>query len=442
MKHRTTTVAVAGSIAFTVLVFGCGRGPTPKPADVVAAHRTSHGHAPLDLVNPLNGALFPQDIAAPKFRWKAGADRSDMWCVAVGDSGSIALSPALDTAEWTPSDDQWEAIKKASLDKSVTVAVIGISRYAPERILAAANITISTSGDDVGAPIFYREVNLPFKDAVKDPSKIRWRFGPVSSKKQPPIVLDHLPVCGNCHSFSADGSVLGMDVDYANDKGSYAIAPVSEKIVLDDKKIITWDDYKKEDKQPTFGLLSQVSPSGRYVVSTVKDRSVFVPRPDLSYSQLFFPVKGILVVYDRQTETFSSLPGADDPQYVQSNPAWSPDEKYIVFARSEAYELEGAGNRALLTEDECAEFLREGKTFLFDLYRVPFNDGKGGTPEPLTGASTNNMSNFFPKYSPDGKWIVFCKAKSFMLLQPDSELYIMPASGGEARRLACNNLGQ
>ena len=40
------------------------------------------------------------------------------------------------------------------------------------------------------------------------------------------------------------------------------------------------------------------------------------------------------------------------------------------------------------------------------------------------------MSNFFPKYSPDGKWIVFCKAKSYMLLQPDSELYIIPAEGG------------
>ena len=39
------------------------------------------------------------------------------------------------------------------------------------------------------------------------------------------------------------------------------------------------------------------------------------------------------------------------------------------------------------------------------------------------------MSNFFPKYSPDGKWIVFCKAKSYMLLQPDSELYIVPADG-------------
>jgi Flp pilus assembly protein TadD len=48
------------------------------------------------------------------------------------------------------------------------------------------------------------------------------------------------------------------------------------------------------------------------------------------------------------------------------------------------------------------------------------------------------MSNYFPKYSPDGKWIVFCKSKSYMLLQPDSELYIVPAAGGVARRLRHN----
>ena len=40
------------------------------------------------------------------------------------------------------------------------------------------------------------------------------------------------------------------------------------------------------------------------------------------------------------------------------------------------------------------------------------------------------MSNYFARYSPDGRWIVFCRAKSYMLLQRDSELYILPAEGG------------
>ncbi|HBA62006.1 MAG TPA: hypothetical protein DCZ92_14560, partial [Elusimicrobia bacterium] len=268
----------------------------------------------------------------------------------------------------------------------------------------------------------------------------RWRLGKVSDKGIPPVVLENLPVCGNCHSFSADGGVLGLDVDYANDKGSYAIAPAQEEITLDKEKLITWSDYRRDAKNPTFGLLSQVSPDGQYVVSTVKDRSVFVARDDLYYSQLFFPVKGILAVYSRKDKTFRALPGADDKEFVQSNPAWSPDGKTLLFARSRAYELKNLRNKssALLTPDEAAEFLQGGKEFKFDIYKVPFNGGRGGRAEPLPGASGNGMSNFFPKYSPDGKWLVFCRARNFMLLQPDSELYIMPAKGGAARRMNCN----
>jgi Tol biopolymer transport system component len=183
-----------------------------------------------------------------------------------------------------------------------------------------------------------------------------------------------------------------------------------------------------------------VSPDGRYVISTVKDESIFVPKPGLEFSQLFFPIKGILCVYDRQTASFRSLPGADNPALVQSNPTWSPDGEFILFTATESYKLKNASGqrKVLLSAEDCSEFLKEGKPFRFDIYRIPFNDGNGGKAEPLQGASLNGMSNFFPRYSPDGKWIVFCKAQNYMLLQPDSELYIIPAEGGQARRLRAN----
>jgi len=405
---------------------------------------------PLRITYPAEGTLFPADIVAPTFTWEDTTPGAARWEVVVRDgAGAEVLKDAADAPRWRPSAERWAELKRKSLERDleVTVRRASASGASPPATAAAgdasapsARVRFRTSKDPVSDALFYREVPLPFLKAVQDPSKIRWRFGTVDMEDGPPVVLKDLPVCGNCHSFADDGSVLGLDVDYGNDKGGYGILPVSEHMVLSDDKIITWADYEREDGELTFGLLSRVSPTGRYVISTVKDRSVFVAMPDLMISQLFFPIKGILVVYDRETGTFAPLPGADDPQYVQTNAAWSPDGKEIVFARAKAHKSERLEqqNAALLDASDVPEFTVEQQPFLYDLYRIPFDGGKGGTAVPLEGASGNGMSNYFPKYSPDGKWIVFTRSRSYMLLQPDSELWIVPAAGGAARRLTYN----
>lgn len=443
--HKSGMYLVIGSVLLALIV-GAGifvicYKSNPGPDVLLARYSKGAEYDTLTIHYPLDETLFPPEIVPPTFHWEDGNSKSNMWLLSIRFRNSDApMNIITRESEWTPQQHRWEIIKKRSLEQETQVTILGVRHRLTTRIISAGQITFKTSKDPVGAPLFYREVNLPFIHAVKDPSNIRWRFGSISSLKQPPIILENLPVCGNCHSFGADGKTLAMDVDYANSKASYVITQVAEQMTLATSDIISWNDYKKEDGQQTFGLLSQISPDGRFVLSTVKDASVFVPKPDLAFSQLFFPIKGILCVYDRQTQTFKSLPGADDPQFVQSNPSWSPDGKYIVFARAKAYKLKNiTGPRSvLLSPEQCEEFVKEGKPFLFDLYRIPFNDGKGGEPEPIEGASDNGMSNYFAKYSPDGKWIVFCKAKSYMLLQPDSKLYIIPAEGGRAKKLRCN----
>jgi tetratricopeptide (TPR) repeat protein len=410
-----------------------------------------------EILYPYDGTVFPADMAPPTFRFD-DEDSASGWLVEVAfEEGGTPLKFEIDTLDWTPTSAEWETIKFRSFvpegvlpldDDFVPRAELVFRRREASNASKDSSssdvvpeISFSTLRDDVGTPIFYREVNLPFSEAVLDPSAhIRWRFGSVSSLEQPPIVLDKMPVCGNCHSFSTDGAVLGMDVDYADDKGSYATCAVEEEMLLNADNIISWSAYKPEPDKRTFGLLSQVSPDGRYAISTVKDQSVFIAVPNLEFSQLFFPVQGILAFYNREADLFNALPGADDPDFVQSNPSWSPDGTEIVFARNEAYYVEGgqANSFGISKPEEVEVFLNGTESFQYDLYRIPFNEGQGGEAEPIPGASNNGMSNYFAKFSPDGRWIVFCRARNFMLLQPDSELYIIPAEGGEARRLECN----
>ena len=57
---------------------------------------------------------------------------------------------------------------------------------------------------------------------------------------------------------------------------------------------------------------------------------------DYRFLQVFYPTRGILAWYSRATGQREPLPGANDPRYVQTDGVWSPDGKYIVFARAEA----------------------------------------------------------------------------------------------------------
>ena len=187
--------------------------------------------------------------------------------------------------------------------------------------------------------------------------------------------------------------------------------------------------------------MSQVSPDGRYVMSTFAGSSsedisntYYVTNfKDYRFLQVFYPTRGILEWYDRNTGKRQPLPGADDPRYVQTDGVWSPDGKWIVFARARAVDPYPLGQKKAMRANDPNE-----TQIQYDLYRVPFNDGRGGTPEPIAGASSNGMSNNFPKVSPDGRWIVFVQCRNGQLMRPDSQLYIVPFEGGAARRLRAN----
>jgi tetratricopeptide (TPR) repeat protein len=352
----------------------------------------------------------------------------------------VVSSDIIKENMWKPDLDTWEKIKEKTKEKFANIAVIGIKEEEPNVIIAGTCLSIKTSKDRVDAPIFFRSVPLPFSYALENLYTIKWRFGDISSEETPPVLLENIYVCGNCHSFTRDGTKLGMDIDYGNDKGSYVVSSIEKQIDLTLDKIFTWSDYRRDDGELTFGLLSQISPDGRYVLSTVKDRSIFVPIDDLYYSQLFFPIKGIICVYDTKTGEFWSLPGANDKAYCQSNPCWSPDGKEILFAKAPVFHSPEAekSKMTVLPISVAKVFIDGEQEFKYDICRIPFNNGKGGTAVPIKGASNNGMSNYFGRYSPDGKWIVYTQADNFMLLQPDSKLYIIPAEGGTPRKMNCN----
>ena len=136
-----------------------------------------------------------------------------------------------------------------------------------------------------------------------------------------------------------------MDVDGPqNDKGMYAIAALLPRTSIRNEDVFTWNDFpRKPADQGTIGFMSQISPGGRYSLTTVNE-DVFVANfTDYRFLQVFYPTRGILAWYDRLTKRMATLAGADDPEFVQTNGVWTPDGKDIIFLRAAATDAYSRG---------------------------------------------------------------------------------------------------
>jgi tetratricopeptide (TPR) repeat protein len=441
---------------------------------------------------PMEGTVFPPEFPAPTWIWQDTAGDVTCWKINISccDSSScmhfyssgehiqigeidprcVAETNKLPVLQWEqdafhswkPDTVTWEKMKAHSRFRPVNVRITGYKKRNSERIVSEGNLTISISSDSVGAPIFYRDVPLMPSENEKGVIKplaqqavplIAWRMRDISKTKSK-LLMDGIHTCANCHSFSADGKTLGMDMDGPrNDKGLYAIVSTQPMISIRNQDLVSWSNFRgKQGNTLRVGFMSQISPDARYVITTVNDpgvnqtdyerhknpidlhQSYYVANfRDYRFLQVFYPTRGILVWYDCKEKKLRNLSGADDTSFVHANAVWSPDGKYLVFARAKARD-------AYPENGQLAQYANDTNEtpIQYDLYRIPFNEGKGGNSEPLRGASNNGMSNSFPKISPDGKWLVFVQSRNGLLMRPDGQLYIVPVNGGTARRMQCN----
>ncbi len=219
LREKTSPAEICLLLAAVLALSACGKGAGPAP--LAFPSEPSGG---IEIAYPLDETLFPPEIVAPTFVWNDETEGVKKWMVLLrfDETGEVLRFPTTEP-RWRPSEVDWANIKQRSVERDAEVAIVGVG--ADAAAVSSASVRIRTSTDPVGDSIFYREVPLPFITAVQDPSRIRWRFGSIDSETAPPIVLENLPVCGNCHSFSGDGSVLGLDVDYGNDKGALRDPP-------------------------------------------------------------------------------------------------------------------------------------------------------------------------------------------------------------------------
>lgn len=137
-----------------------------------------------------------------------------------------------------------------------------------------------------------------------------------------------------------------------------------------------------------------------------------------------------LILYDMKTRQVTDI--ASDPSLLETFPAWSPDGKRLYYSVAAYPEGVNPDNvRANLDRIRYDIVSRD-----FDPASRRFSD-----PDTVVYASADSASVLLPRVSPDGRFLLYCKAPfgTFHIWHSESDLWMKDLATGEERPLSAAN---
>lgn len=390
--------------------------PSVLPSDYRTPHVETRMHKYLKIIRPYDGASFPHNLAPPEIRWEDSVD--NIWMVSITFPGENQPLRAISKEKrWRFSEESWGLICARLKGKSFSIEVRGCQVKGKQRVTDSVyvdRVRVRISEYPVDPVIVYRLVS-PLFHACKTPDVWYRRSG---TFKKGLFLPGKDLYCTNCHVFPKGPGV--------GERGAQMAIAVRDQLhPRSRRRILGLYDFKTKEGR-TLNINSFFmgwSPDGAKVAVTHGGR-VLVRAPITLETQQFFVQVADIYIVDTSNFAVKPLPGASEVKYMENFPTWSTDGKTIIFSRAEEIPATAVGV--------------PGRKF--DLYRIPYNDGEGGKPTPIKGASLNDKSNFAARYSPDGCWVVFNQAENASLVEPTADLYILAANDENAspRKLECN----
>jgi hypothetical protein len=362
------------------------------------------------LLEPEVGALYPKNWLRPRFAWVAasGENLFELRVHAANQANDLVVYTTQ--TQWTMPKAMWLALRADSNDVPMTVSVRG-------GVVSGGQLT----GEALGStgPIGIAPVDAPGKvvywGIVPAPGTTFLKGFAIGDETVTPVltpaqVTEFSTGCIGCHTATPDGDFASFSSSTNGWQNGFGNVQAGQT-----GGVPPWLGAagKAAVESAQMGIhtfsLAHWSAGDRIEISAHDP-------PDDGSSEL------VWVDLEAQSGTaMGTIARNGDPNHAGA-PSWSHDGTTIAYVSTNA-------NRDGRLDDGAA-----------DVWTVPYANKAGGTATALPGASGNGMRNFYPSWSPDDHYIAFDEVVSGnMYNNAADELYVVPAKGGSATRLAAND---
>ncbi len=423
------------------------------------------------------GALMPANWTRPRFRMTPanGENLFEIRISAKGESGELVVYTTNTT--WALPATIWKGMgaQGNAVDQPITVTIRGVNTASPGTPTGATG-TFTIAPVTAGGSMVYWATNS--SDVMPNTSKLVGFYvgdettidaltiaGTSDGVQQTGILAEdgnelrgmYSPPygvapghtqCIGCHVSTPDGNAVGFTDEWPWPSVFANIATKSGAI----GSVPSWETAgaQRLTQQPWMGMMTMtaahwasndrialIAYENRSTMgwnSTDPDTSGFSGQDKLAWFSMDTTVSipwtmngvGTLnsAVTSAQGTAWGFLTLQGETAGVVS-PNWSHDGKNIVYTS------------ATQTQDG-----RIGDNAETDIHMVPYGDKAGGTVTPVAGAATPGVSEYYPSFSADDKFIAFNRAANTtgkIYYRPDGEVYVILAAGGTPTRLAAND---